>query len=222
MPNPLKANILTEILPLALILLSGGLSLYFYQNFPEQVVTHWNIAGEPDGYSGKTFAAFFFPIFILIIYLVMLFIPNIDPHQNRYQEFSRVYHIIKALIITFLVLIYIYIGLAGLGLNIPINQIMPGSIGLLLMIFGYYLPKIKPNWFLGIRTPWTLSSENTWAKTHILGGKIFLVGGLLITTLSFIRLTDDLIIMMFFTAIIFMAIIPVVYSYWIYRQEKKS
>jgi uncharacterized membrane protein len=88
MKMPYEINWSKEWLAPFLIILSGLASIYFYTHFPQLVATHWNFQGQPDGWSGKTFAAFFFPILILGIYLLMLFLPLLDPGRRRYQEFS--------------------------------------------------------------------------------------------------------------------------------------
>lgn len=122
----------------------------------------------------------------------------------------------------FLVFIYIYTGLSTLGLPIAVNKAMPLAIGLLFMLFGYYLPKVKPNWFLGIRTPWTLSNETVWQKTHQLGGKIFIIAGLIIFIVSLVQPKNELMTGLIFPGIVLMAITPVIYSYLVYRQEEKK
>jgi len=154
-------------------------SIYFYVHFPEQVVTHWNLQGQPDDWSGKTFAAFFFPILILGIYILLIFLPLFDPLRKRYEEFSKTYQIIRFALVTFFTGIYFLASLSGLGYNMQIGKIIPAVIGLLFVILGNYMPKIKKNWFVGIRTPWTLASEEVWNKTHRLGGKIFILAGVL-------------------------------------------
>jgi len=99
MNNPLKPTYKTEFIPVLLLLSAFLLSFYFYQHLPEQVAVHWNSAGQPDGYAGRFFAAFFFPVLNLAFYLLMLFIPALDPRKNSYQYFRPAYHLVKAGII---------------------------------------------------------------------------------------------------------------------------
>ena len=214
MSNPIKPTLKTELVPIIFVLTSIILSFYFYANFPEQVVTHWNAAGQPDGYSGRAFAAFFFPLFNLAIYLMMLFIPYLDPKKRNYHQFQNVYHIVKGALVVFLAGIYFVVSLNGLGYQIPVNVAIPVGIGILFIIIGYYLERVKPNWFFGIRTPWTLSSNRVWEKTHTYGSKIFMLGGLLMI-LAVIFPDWFLWLMGLFVVLI---LSTVVYSYLIYRK----
>lgn len=220
MSNPIKPTIKTEILPLVLILISLAASFYFYANFPDQVPTHWNFAGEVDSYSSKAFTAFFFPVLAVLMYFLFLVFPSIDPKKDRYNEFRKVYHIFKSLILAFLVIIYFIVGLNGLGYNISVSLWMPALIGLLFIVMGSYMAKIKPNWFMGIRTPWTLSSEEVWNKTHRFGGKMFILGGILMILQPFLPVS-------FRTTIFIITLVIVLagttgYSLIAYLREKKG
>ena len=219
MQNPIRPTLKTEIIPIILILISIPLSFYFYANFPDRVPTHWNFAGEVDGWSSRGFAAFFFPALIAAIYLMMLIIPYADPKRERYDQFKKIYHLVKLVLVIFFVLIYIVSGLIGIGYNLPIKIFIPTGVGLLFIILGNYLGKVKQNWFMGIRTPWTLSSDIVWNKTHRLGGKLFIVAGLIMILGAFIpaKFYGPL----FIIGISSVLLIPIIYSYIIYRQEKK-
>jgi uncharacterized membrane protein len=212
--NPIKPTLKTEIVPIIFLLISIVLSFYFYAHLPQRVVTHWNAAGEPDGYSSRAFAAFFFPFFNLAIYLLMLFIPYLDPKKSNYEKFINIYHIVKGALVVFLSVIYFIISLNGLGYKIPVNLAIPVGIGILFIIIGYYLKGVKPNWFFGIRTPWTLSSDRVWEKTHNFGSKIFMISGLLML-LVVIFPNWFLWLMGLFVVLI---LSTVIYSYLIYRK----
>lgn len=209
----------TEILPIFFIMVSLVVSGYFYLNFPEQVPTHWDIHGQVDGWSSKGFAAFFFPILILGMYFLFIFLPKIDPKREKYQQFMRVYNIFKNLIVIFMVGVYLLTGLNGLGYNLPIELYMPVAVGILFIIIGNYMSKIKTNWFLGIRTPWTMSSDIVWQKTHRFGGKIFVLSGLILA--SMVWLPDNWQSWLFSLIIVLMIFGTFGYSYWVYKQEEK-
>jgi uncharacterized membrane protein len=179
MPNPIKPTFKTEAMPLITIAVAIASSFYFYANFPERVPTHWNFQGEIDGWNTRGFGAFFLPILLIGMYLMFLAIPYIDPKKARYSEFLKVYHVFKAFIILLLFAIYLIASLNGLGYDISVDFWTPFLIGILFIVLGNYMGKIKPNWFMGIRTPWTLSSEEVWNKTHRFGGKVFILGGFL-------------------------------------------
>jgi uncharacterized membrane protein len=175
----IKATIKTEIIPLLFILIACVSSIYFYKHFPETVPSHWNINGEVDAYSSKTFGAFMLPAISIFMYVLFFFIPYLDPKKDRYAQFEKTYHVFKGILIVFMVTLYLFMGMNGLGYNYPVGTLIPVMIGILFIVLGNYMSKIKPNWFMGIRTPWTLSSEENWNKTHRLGAKIFVIGGIL-------------------------------------------
>jgi len=220
MANPIKPTLKTEILPILLLIISISASFYFYANFPEQVPTHWNYKGEIDNYSSKAFAAFFFPALNLGLYLMFLGLPYLDPKKERYQQFAKVYHVFKTVFVIFMTFIYFLTGAAGLGYPVSIGSIMPFSIGLLFIVLGNYMSKIKPNWFMGIRTPWTLSNEEVWNKTHRIGGKMFIAMGLIMVIGTFIPNNEYWKIFPF--AIIAFVFIPIIYSYLAYRKLEKK
>ena len=220
MKNPIHPTLKTEIIPLLLIVVSLIASVYFYLNFPERVPDHWNIKGEVDGYCSKGSGAFFLPIIYIGFYPLMLFIPMIDPKKERYEQFRKPYHMIKNSVIVFMTIIYFYTGLAGLGYHLfSINIILSLGLGILFIVIGNYMGKVKSNWFCGIRTPWTLSNEEVWNKTHRLGGKVFVIMGLIM--LSGMFLPVEIFFIIVIISAIFGSLIPVVYSYWLYRRITK-
>ncbi|MFA6409981.1 MAG: SdpI family protein [Candidatus Buchananbacteria bacterium] len=221
MTNPLKISLKSEAIPAILILLSIAASFYFYANFPQTVATHWNYRGEIDGWSSKAFAAFFFPALSIGIYLLFLALPYFDPKKDRYAEFAKPYHIFKNLFVIFMTAIYFLVGFAGLGYNISIDVVVPASVGALFIIMGNYLGKIKSNWFMGIRTPWTLSNEIVWDKTNRLGGKLFILTGILM--LLGVFLPNEIFWLLFIITMVIVVIVPIVYSFLLFKKlEKKS
>ena len=219
MPNPITPTFKTEIWSIILISIAVTASFYFYAHFPEQVPIHWNMAGEVDNYGSRATAAFLFPAIVLGMYLLFIVLPYIDPKKERYAQFRKVYHVFKTFIIFFMVAIYFVASLNALGYKIPVGLWTPALVGLLFIIIGNYMSKIKSNWFIGIRTPWTLSSEEVWNKTHRLGGKVFILGGALMISMYFlpIKLRWPL----FVVIIIIILLGTIGYSYWLFRKEEK-
>ncbi|MBN1779485.1 MAG: SdpI family protein [Candidatus Buchananbacteria bacterium] len=216
MSSPIKPTLKSEIIPIALLVLAIAASFYFYAYFPEQVPSHWNFQGEIDSYSSRGFAAFFFPALNVVIYLLFLAIPYLDPKKDRYQEFTKAYHVFKNLIVAFMTIIYFFIGVAGLGYQVPITLLVPSLVGILFIVIGNYLSKIKTNWFMGIRTPWTISNDEVWNKTNRLGGKLFVAFGALMILGIFLPQEIFWQIFMICTAVV--VIVPIVYSYFLYRK----
>ncbi len=216
MKLPYKIHPTQEAITLLLLAAASVASVYLYANFPESVATHWNFAGEPDSYSGRAFAAFFFPALAWFLYLMVTFLPIIDPKANRYKEFSNVYNAIRFLMVALFVALYALASLAGLGYDIPIGAAVPGLIGILFMALGLLLPKIRRNWFVGIRTPWTLRSEPVWGETHRVGGIAFFLAGIAMIALPF--LPAFAVLPLFVGIIIFLLIGTVGYSWWVWKK----
>ena len=216
MNNPIAFKIKKEWPPLLIIILGFFTGVYFYQNFPDQVASHWNIEGAVDGYSGRLSAAFLLPIINLGLYLMLSFLPLLDPLQERYREFLGVYGKIKLLMAVFLFALYILTGLNGLGINVSFGLVFPVLIGALLSSIGYLLRRVKTNWFFGIRTPWTISSEVVWDKTAIFGSRIFIVSGILIAASSLANSFIRAFILI--SSIAVMAVAPFIYSFIVYHQ----
>jgi uncharacterized membrane protein len=174
----------------------------------------------PDRYSGKFTGAFAIPMMLAGMYLLFLILPIFDPKRDRYQSFEKVYHFFKAAIILLLLGVYIASGLYNLGYNVKISLVIPLLIGILMILIGNYMGKIKNNWFVGIKTPWTLSSENIWNKTHRMGGYMFILFGLIIIVSPFLPAKWG--IVAFITGVILVVFGTMVYSYLIYRKEQKT
>ncbi|OGY48164.1 MAG: hypothetical protein A2840_02275 [Candidatus Buchananbacteria bacterium RIFCSPHIGHO2_01_FULL_47_11b] len=218
MANPVKPTVKTELVPLLLIaaVLIGGFILY--PLLPDQVPTHWNFRGEVDDWSSREFATFLFPTIIIGMYIMMLLLPYLDPKKERYAEFAKVYHIFKNLLVATFTVLYFITSLAAINQSIRVEILVPLIIGGLFVVMGNYMAKIKRNWFIGIRTPWTLSSEAVWQKTHQLGGKLFVLLGVAMIVVAFLPNTISWNI--FIGSLVTVALTPVVYSYILYRRER--
>ena len=175
-----KSLLRREGLSVAIIVGDLLFALWAYPQLPDRVATHFNAAGQPDGYSGPAFAAFFFPLLITAIYVLMLAVPRIDPRRANYERFGPTYDVIRGGTIAFLA--FIHVTTMGLGLGWPINvgSAVMGGVGLLFAMIGNQLPRILPTYMVGIRTPWTLESPEVWRRTHRLAGPIWLIGGIAI------------------------------------------
>lgn len=220
MPSPIKPTWKTEIVPAALVAACAALSVYFYARFPVRVASHWNFSGQVDGYSGRAVGAFAVPASLAAMYLLLLGLPHLDPKRERYAEFARVYHIFKAVIMAFLAAIYVASGLFNLGYPVKIGILVPFLIGAMFILLGNYMGKIKNNWFMGIRTPWTLSSENVWNKTHRFGGRAFIFFGLLLMVSPW--LPEAAAMVAFISGLLLVTVGTMAYSYLLYSRERKS
>ncbi|WP_027408473.1 SdpI family protein [Anoxybacteroides tepidamans] len=155
------------------------LSLIAIPYLPEQVAIHWNASGVADGFAGKWFGAFLLPLLMTFIVVLMSVLPKFDPKKANYGSFQKSYSISTVALSLFFFAIHIVMLAFNLGFPVDVGLVVLVGIGALFIVLGNYMPKIKHNYFVGIRTPWTLASETVWNKTHRLGGKVFVAMGIL-------------------------------------------
>ena len=148
-----------------------------WSSAPERIPVHWDLSGQPDRYGGKFEGLLLLPLIALGLYLLLLLLPRRDPRRANYARFRGAYLVLRVAILMFLVLIYGFVLLwtRGILLNVLVIPILAGG---LLVVMGDVMGRVQPNWFVGIRTPWTLSSELWWRKTHRLGGWVLAPMGL--------------------------------------------
>ncbi|MEI7616642.1 MAG: SdpI family protein [Actinomycetota bacterium] len=219
MNSPIKPTFKSEAISLAVIIASVITSFTTYNSLPTRVITHWNFYGQADGWSSRGFHALLFPGLIIAMYVLFLILPNLDPKKERYQDFIKPYNIFRTTLLVVFYIIFLLSTLVNLGYNINIGKAVPFIIGLLMIFIGNYMGKIKKNWFVGIRTPWTLSSENVWNKTHRFAGIMFVLFGLLLIISPYLEKTLG--ITVFVIGILLVSLVPMAYSYILYRKEKK-
>ncbi len=220
MKYPIKITKKTEFLPISIVIASIILGVYFYFHFPETVMVHWNFQGVPDGYSGRFTGAFAMPLMLALMYILFLVLPSLDPKRDRYSEFEKTFHILRSAIMVVLLIAFIIMGLLNLGIFIEVGPIVAAVIGIFIMIAGNFMGKIKRNSYLGIRTPWTLQSENVWNKTHRFGGWMFVIFGLIIVAAP--HLSYQLALTLFLSGVGLIVVGTSIYSYWLYSKEKNK
>lgn len=191
-----------------------------YAYLPARVVSHWNFYGQPDGFSSRELHCLLFPGIILGMYLMFLFLPKFDPKKDRYAEFSEVYRLMRDAIMFVLFGVFLVATAYNLGWPVPVGIAVSSLIGFLMIVMGNYFGKLKRNWFVGLRTPWALSSENVWNKTHRFGGRLFMIWGVLIILAPWLNSSWAMGILFF--GIIFILIAVNVYSYLVFKKEKKA
>lgn len=145
---------------------------------PDRIPVHWNVYGQVDRYGGKVEGLLMLPLLSLGIYILMLFLPRIDPGRANYQRFAGAYSTIRVAVTALMAVICGVTNLWIRGYQVDMSLVVSLAVGALLIVIGNLMGKIRPNWFVGIRTPWTLSSKLSWTKTHRLGGWLFIVMGL--------------------------------------------
>ena len=201
-------------LSLAFIAVAAIVAIVLYPALPEQIPTHWNALGEVDDYTAKPWGVIILPLAALFAWLLMKAIPYMSPRGFRTDEFKGVINIFQLTIVGFLSLVAVLVLLEARGVNVYINNVVLVGVGLLFVVMGNYMAKLRKNFFIGIRTPWTLASDEVWARTHRLGGWLFILGGIAIVTFGFLRVPTHWMV----ATIITVALVPFVYSYLLYRR----
>jgi uncharacterized membrane protein len=201
-------------------LLAAAFSVWAYPRLPDVVTTHWNFKGEPDGYSSRLLAAGLLPLFLAVLPLIFRVLPKIDPKGENYAKFSEAYWLIANTVVLFLAGVHLAVLLNAMGTPIDIHLVVGLGVGLLLMVLGNYLGKVQPNWFMGVRTPWTLASDTVWRKTNRTAGWLFVLAGLIIAVSSFVPSIPTVTVMG--VAIALAALIPVVQSYVLWKKERAN
>ncbi len=182
-----------------------------WSSLPEKVPMHWNIRGEIDRWGNKSELILIPVLLPLLTYIMMRLIPVIDPKKNITKMGAK-YDQLKFILIAFMSGLAVYIIYATKIQSIGNFSSFLIVSGFLIMIIGNYFKTIKPNYFIGIRTPWTLEHESVWKATHLLGGKLWFAGGLIIILLS-LFLDNTKLLPFFFTILGIIILIPLIYSY---------
>ncbi len=200
--------------------LAVAVSVWAYPRLPATVATHWSLRGTPDGFSSRGWAVAIGPLIIVALTVLFNVLPKLDPRRENYAKFLSSYWLIVNAVIVFMLLAHAMILAAGLGYDVKIDRLMPVSIGLLLVFLGNYLTRVEPNWFVGIRTPWTLASDTVWRKTHRTSGWLMVIGGFVLAVGAF--LPPGALLPLLITTIVVVAVIPIVQSYVLWKREQGS
>jgi uncharacterized membrane protein len=163
----------------AALLIIFVLTIAMYPAVPDRVVSHWNAAGQADGYMSKLWGLGLIPLIMTGFVALLAVLPRIDPYKKNYEKFGDYYEGFILLFVLFMLAIQVQIILWSTGYQISPNLTFPILIGILFIYIGFLLGHAEQNWFVGIRTPWTLSSETVWKKTHEIGGKLFKIAGVI-------------------------------------------
>ena len=207
------------VLSLALIIISILAAVYLYEVLPDPMPSHWNAAGQVDGYMDKGWGVFLMPVITIFLFGLFLLIPKIDPLKKNIEKFRSYYDWFILIMIAFFVYIYFTTIAWALGYQFNMTTAILPPVAALLFFAGILCEKSKRNWFIGVRTPWTLSSDTVWRKTNTLAGKLFKVLAVVLFAGIFfpVGFFPYLVIL-----IIVIALYPVVYSYFEFQKEIKK
>ncbi|HEU4719473.1 MAG TPA: SdpI family protein [Bacteroidia bacterium] len=203
-----------------LILAPLTLVLARWSDYPAKIPTHWNAAGEVDDYGGKG-ALFLSPLINTGLYLLLLLLPKIDPRKKNYNLFGGAYWIIRIALAFLLSGIGFVTCLASLGYRIDVGTIVPIAVFALFMIMGNQFARIRSNYFVGLRTPWTLNSEEVWTRTHRVTGRIWVAASAIMIVLSFFLKGETLFVVMI-PYIVILSVFPFVYSWKLWKDSQQN
>ena len=203
---------------MGIISLSFIIGIYLYPQMPEEMASHWNTQGEVDDYLSKFWGLFLMPVISIGLFLLFTLIPKVDPLKENIKKFRKYFDAFIILIIVFLFYIYLLSIFWNLGFRFNMGRLMLPALGILFYYCGILVENAKRNWFIGIRTPWTLSNEKVWEKTHKIGAKLFKIAGLI----AFIGiLFPNYAFFFVLIPMLLFSVYTIVYSYFEYRKETK-
>ena len=205
----------TLIITSLILLIPMVVGLLLWNQLPERVPSHWGIDGEVDGWSSKTFTVFGLPALMIALQWICVLASTADPKYKNYNP--RMLKLVLWICPAISLIVNGMVYCAALGLEVPVETIMPLLVGVMFVVIGNWLPKCRQTYTMGIKLPWTYASEENWNATHRFGGKVWVAGGILTMLTAF--LGSFWILMVILAA---MVILPTVYSYLYYRNHEKE
>ncbi len=205
------------LLKLSIVVVMLAVAFIFYDQLPTLIPTHWNVYGQADAYWPKNISLFTIPGLVLLLILWFNFIPKFDPRKEKYEQFQKSWDMLQFIIISFFAYVYFVSIYVAMHPAQSMNFFMMFWVGLFFVLLGNYLWKIRSNYFVGIKTPWTLENEEVWNKTHRLGWYMFVISWLIFMINSFLNFQVWLV---FIIVMLLAVFVPIIYSYVIYKKLK--
>jgi uncharacterized membrane protein len=206
--------------PAAFIVAAVLFSVAVYSRLPEQVPTHWGISGEPDDFSSRAVGAFMLPGMMLVVFVVMHWIPSLDPRGSNIEKFRGSYDVVVGATIAFLGVMHVFALGNALGWQVNMTKVVLVCLGALFVMAGNYLPRARSNFVFGIRTPWTLSSDAVWTRVHRVGGYTTAAAGVITIATAFLEPRLSLAIAL--PSLLLSALVPIAYSYVLWARERRG
>jgi uncharacterized membrane protein len=201
------------VLPIVVMAIA---SVIAYPRLPEQVASHWNWRGQVNNWQSRGQAAVFLPMLALVMWGVMRALPSIDPRRANYSKFQPTYDFMIGAMLAAMASIHLALLGSAMGAPVSIHRVIPIAIGMMLVAIGNQLPRARSNWWFGIRTPWTLSNERVWERTHRVGGYLMMASGLVMIVAAFV---SDFVGPLVLVCVVGSVLGSVIYSYVAWRQE---
>jgi uncharacterized membrane protein len=183
-----------------------------------EIPIHWNIGGEVDGTASKAVGLLLTPAIAIGMTALLAVVPFLDPRREHMRQSLRSYTIVSSSVIVFIGLVHLAIVWAALGNQLDIARLMGIGAVALFGVIGLVIGNTRSNWFLGVRTPWTLSSERSWERTHRLAGRLFLASAAIMLVASVVG-TPELVFFAVIGSVLLVTVVVVVYSYMVWRED---
>ncbi|WP_266076364.1 SdpI family protein [Haladaptatus caseinilyticus] len=198
-----------------LVAVAFGVSVFFYPQMPDRMATHWTTSGDADGTMGKLWGAFLLPTVTAVLLALFAVIPRIDPLDENISVFRKQYALFVVLFVAFMLYVHSFVILWNLGYRFDFTTVLAPAIGALFYFIGVLMNRVERNWFVGVRTPWTLSNDEVWKNTHSRAGPLFKLAGLVAIVGVFV---PTYAIYLMVVPAVGIAIYLTVYSYVEYRR----
>jgi uncharacterized membrane protein len=195
-----------------------ALSAWFYPELPDPMPIHWDLAGNVDRYGAKPWAPFLLPIVAAGTAALLAVLPRISPRGYTLEGSRRSVGVVSASVVGFLGFVHTLLLAHATGHPVAVERWIPLGLGVLLALLGNRFGKTTRNFFVGIRTPWTLASDEVWLRTHRLGGKLFVIAGAVVVAAALAGRG----VIALPIAVGLAALVPMLYSYWLYRRLEDS
>jgi len=210
-------KIMKKLISFALLIIPFILIVIYWSELPDNIPMHWNVDGEIDRYSDSKWGIIVLPVVSLVTFLMFFLVPKIDPKGN-FSQFINTYWMIINILMLFFLLLFMLILYVSLGYQFNQSMFIHNALYVLFMLLGNYFGKIRANYFIGIRTPWTLENEEVWRKTHRMAGVLWVVSSLLMLTINFVY--PDYSFRLLIPYLLLIVLIPTIYSYMVFRKLK--
>jgi uncharacterized membrane protein len=215
----MRTGRIIDLLSFGLVVLAFAFAAAVYDRLPEHVPMHWNADGAVDARMVKPWGPFVLPLTIAGVFVLLLVMPRISPHDHEIDPFRPAYGAIQLAVLGLLLAVSVSQLLAGLGWAVPVNRVVPVGVGVLLVITGNLMGKVTTNHIAGIRTRWTLADPEVWLRTHRFAGWVLVLAGLAIAVAG--PLGAD--VRLWAAGVVAASLAPYIYSYVIYhRLERES
>ena len=184
-----------------------------------EVPIHWGPDGTVNGTAPKSIGLLLLPLLATGVAVVLAFLPRFEPRRANLERSGKAYGAVWVAVLLLLAGIQALVVATALGATVDISRLTLFGIGLLYLVIGNYLPKVRPNYMMGIRTPWTLTSDLAWAKTHRIGGRLFVLEGLVFIAMGVIGVSPEALLVVLIGGIVLLLVVLFAYSYRVWKTD---